>query len=534
MKSYLSLLIHLISFSALQSQARLDELLLKLDSIDTTIKVHTIYSQEDSVYIISIPDNIIDNLYQMYERSKLLIEQLMFHCDSTMADKVNKYDWIMEFFQDHHFSGFRNIKYSFEYCNLKGIELLDSLIVNQSDLLCYVRESIDSTYFMNKILSEKNHEIIQHLVYYYYNSGFESPDPSDILHLYISYPETYIRLFHTIRFRRGSNGSVDTTLTTSEIKFFQENPHYLEDSTLLFFYRHELLDIPTEEEIQYAKRNEIERLYLDSMKVVKAMEDEIAFRLSDSLKYAHYYDTLTGLVKLEYFNWLDSAIKERDIQLRDESRDFYLHDLGSLSNQALIDRFFLLKMNDRLALILNADDDKILVGAYYQLDRISQILGDRFLNHTLDRNEPNLKMALDQFDEFVVKVYSIESKNLDRIKKVIYDYYLNFWLLVEPYLISRIDSCQIIYGLDFSIWHNMMNEPTLKYLYIKADEAISKGDIKKAKCYISPMHTFTANPDLSSCGLPAGRKVFRDIEISYEWYEKYLLPLEQRLDKYKY
>ncbi|MGB3196755.1 MAG: hypothetical protein WBB17_03430, partial [Saprospiraceae bacterium] len=171
MKSYLSLLIHLMSFSALQSQARLEELLLKLDSIDTTIKVHTIYSQEDSVYIISIPDNIIDNLYQMYERSKLLIEQLMFHCDSTMADKVNKYDWIMEFFQDHHFSGFRNIKYSFEYCNLKEIELLDSLIVNQYDLLCYVRESIDSTYFMNKILSEKNHEIIQHLVYYYYNSG---------------------------------------------------------------------------------------------------------------------------------------------------------------------------------------------------------------------------------------------------------------------------------------------------------------------------------------------------------------------------
>ena len=79
-----------------------------------------------------------------------------------------------------------------------------------------------------------------------------------------------------------------------------------------------------------------------------------------------------------------------------------------------------------------------------------------------------------------------------------------------------------------------MNEPTLKYLYIKADEAISKGDIKKAKCYIDPMYTFISNPDLSSCGLPAGRKVFRDIEISYEWYEKYLWPLEQRLDKYKY
>ena len=212
MKSYLSLLIHLISFSALQSQARLDELLLKLDSIDTTIKVHTIYSQEDSVYFVSFPDSISENLYLMYTGSKLLIEQLMFHCDSTMADKVNKYDWIMEFFQDHHFSGFRNIKYSFEYCNLKEIELLDSLIVNQSDLLCYVRESIDSTYFMNKILSEKNHEIIQYLVYYYYNSGFESPDPSSILHLYISYPETYIRLFNTISFKRGSYGSVDTTL----------------------------------------------------------------------------------------------------------------------------------------------------------------------------------------------------------------------------------------------------------------------------------------------------------------------------------
>ncbi len=80
-------------------------------------------------------------------------------------------------------------------------------------------------------------------------------------------------------------------------------------------------------------------------------------------------------------------------------------------------------MDDRLALILNTDDDKILVGAYYQLDRISQILGDRFLTHTLDRNEPNLKKALDQFDDFVVKVYNIESKNLDRIKKIIYDYF---------------------------------------------------------------------------------------------------------------
>ncbi len=103
------------------------------------------------------------------------------------------------------------------------------------------------------------------------------------------------------------------------------------------------MDIPTEEEIQYAKRNEIERLYIDSMKVVKAMDVEIAFRLSDSLKYAHYYDTLTGLVKLEYFIWLDSAIKERDIQLRDESRDFYLHDLGALVKPSFDRSIFFIK-----------------------------------------------------------------------------------------------------------------------------------------------------------------------------------------------
>ncbi len=102
------------------------------------------------------------------------------------------------------------------------------------------------------------------------------------------------------------------------------------------------------------------------------------------------------------FVWHDTTLQHQDGRVRNISPvdDGFRYDM--LSNKELVSQF----LNFNYEQLLNL---KLLYFYYVSpslelvnLEKITQILGDRFLSGQLTLKEPNLKTALDRLDHFVV------------------------------------------------------------------------------------------------------------------------------------
>ncbi len=301
------------------------------------------------------------------------------------------------------------------------------------------------------------------------------------------------------------------------------------DSDVMYVYKHIILDMPTAEETLYWEEQRKEYLEFEQLHLIMLDSLKKIHLYEDSLRYVHYLDTLSGQAKLEYLIWHDSTLVHMDGRMRTVAiaDDGYRFD--TLSNEDLINRFQMLNFDSLMELKIKSTFEINSNVQIVYMHKITQILGDRFLNHSLDPNDPKLKQALDRFDEFVVKLFDSEGFVQLSLQSEITVCYERLWLLIEPYMLARIDSCKSILVLDANVWHYMMDETRVKYLHDKAQEAIIKGDLKKAKCYIRPMEAFTLNAQPTLTALPPRRHAVRNIEISYDWYEKYHLPILEKL-----
>ncbi|MBK8735502.1 MAG: hypothetical protein IPL98_06220 [Saprospiraceae bacterium] len=528
MKKCFVLLIILVFTTKVHSQSTVSELIFSCDTIESILQNYSKYDSSVGGILLSLPSDGRVDLLRLYNNVKKLVDRFMFVCDNRLKAAINKAEWLTDYYGDIRYRGFEDIGLSEKYCGLSGVILLDSLYNDESDLILYVNDQIDSTYLMNKVLNEKDLEKIDFIVNNYYNNGFESPDPTQILHLFTSHLETYSRLFSLLREKRSSYTTTDTTLKVSEKKYFEENMN-LNDSDVMYVYKHIILDMPTAEETLYWEEQRKEYLEFEQLHLIMLDSLKKIHLYEDSLRYVHYLDTLSGQAKLEYLIWHDSTLVHMDGRMRTVAiaDDGYRFD--TLSNEDLINRFQMLNFDSLMELKIKSTFEINSNVQIVYMHKITQILGDRFLNHSLDPNDPKLKQALDRFDEFVVKLFDSEGFVQLSLQSEITVCYERLWLLIEPYMLARIDSCKSILVLDANVWHYMMDETRVKYLHDKAQEAIIKGDLKKAKCYIRPMEAFTLNAQPTLTALPPRRHAVRNIEISYDWYEKYHLPILEKL-----
>jgi len=468
-----------------------------------------------------------DSIYKEFEKTTLLAIFKGGEKIDTLVNFINNENELSGDPTPYYNSHFRylnnNYKLAKKFQNVPDSSLMDSVLYNEPVLLYSFKDKIDSVYFYNNFYSSIL-PIAKFLLFKYYSS--KGISVSAVTKLLASTRQDFEQYRNLLSYYDGNDIE---EIYKVEADYFDRNPHFLLDSSYLIFYKHELLGVPTQWEIEMNLEWEARRRILDSLWQIRRDIEYKEFLYKDSLRYVHYLDTLSGQAKLEYLIWHDTTLVHTDGRMRTVAiaDDGYRFD--TLSNEDLINRFQILNFDSLMELKIKSTYEINSNVQIVYMHKITQILGDRFLKHTLDPNDPKLKLALDRFDGFVVKLY--KTKNFEQIylQSQIKQCYLRLWLLIEPYMLARLDSCKSINVLDFGVWHYMMDESRVKYLHDKAAEAIMQGDLVKAKCYIAPMEEITLNAQPLLKALPPRRNAIRNIDISYDWYEKYHLPILEKL-----
>ncbi len=229
------------------------------------------------------------------------------------------------------------------------------------------------------------------------------------------------------------------------------------------------------------------------------------------------------------FVWHDTTLQHQDGRVRNISPvdDGFRYDM--LSNKELVSQF----LNFNYEQLLNL---KLLYFYYVSpslelvnLEKITQILGDRFLSGQLTMSEPNLRAALDRMDHFVIDLYKLDDHMY--IKYVMRMCYLRLWKLAWPYILHRLESNTAIEDFDIRVGNYFIDEELLGSISEKALYYISRDETDEISSYLKLLVEIDRDPFINMWWLPPRRYPVRDNTSINVWKKKFIEPVWLMLRK---
>lgn len=486
-----------------------NQLAQSIDKLEYVKLLQSMHPSLDNFYTTN------DSIYNEFEKVTLLA---IFKGDERMDTLIGYINYVDDIagdpppYYNEHFNYIRHsYKLAKRFRNVPDRLLMDSVLVYEPGLLYSFKDRIDSAYFVEHFYSNISNNSKDVLASYYYKLGWENPSYSKILNDVRNNYELYSDLL----WYRDFSNVYKFDILHKEALFYEKNYHLLQDSNYNHIYKYVLLDIPLNKENCFVKS----KSEFDSL----CCRDESIF---DSLKLVHYNYVLSGKTK---FVWHDTTLQHQDGRVRNISPvdDGFRYDM--LSNKELVNQF----LNFNYEQLLNL---KLLYFYYVSpslelvnLEKITQILGDRFLSGQLTLKEPNLKTALDRLDHFVVNSNGL--RDHDYLRFVMRNCYLRLWKLAWPYILHRLESNTAIEDFDIRVGNYFIDEELLGSISEKALYYISRDETDEISSYLKLLVEIDRDPFINMWWLPPRRYPVRDNTSINVWKKKFIEPVWLMLRK---
>jgi hypothetical protein len=455
-----------------------------------------------------------DSIYNEFEKVTLLA---IFKGDERIDTLIGYINYVDDIagdpppYYNEHFNYLRHsYKLAKRFRNVPDRLLMDSVLAYEPGLLYSFQERIDSAYFVKHFYSSISNKSKDVLASYYYKLGWENPNYNKILNDVRDNYELYSKLMWLGNFK----WFMANDILHKEALFYEKNYHLLQDSNYNHIYKHVILKIPHPNE-------NFSRLFMKTDSAHR--RDEF---ITDSLKLVHYNYVLSGKTK---FIWPDTTLLHHDGRVRAISPidDGFRFDL--LSNKELVTRFLNFNFEQLLNLNFLYHHPVSPYIELVNLEKITQILGDRFLSGQLTLNEPNLKTALDRLDHFVVNSNGL--RDHDYLRFVMRNCYLRLWKLAWPYILHRLESNTAIEDFDIRVGNYFIDEELLRSISEKALYYISRDETDEIHSYLKLLAEIDRDPFINMWWLPPRRYPVRDNTSIKVWKQKYIEPVWSVLRK---
>lgn len=510
---------------------------------------HYIFCQQTNVVIIS---NALDNLYQdnsinttqeEIELSSLdTFLKSIFHLkDSLLELRLNSFINFRESIRNlddtlaldpltsseiNFLSDSKAFKHFQTYLAIPYNQIPDSIIFDDKCwLLNYHHVGVDTNYLSNLFRTgSKYSQII-----YAYNRLFSLLDSTNFTqffyhHLYKISTDSnlLIRILDDSKeyhkpFPLDSNVKLkfiqlyDTNSYVNLVKFnyyFENGPSILE-----------VFDPTLNEIIAFSEKNQSEMEYIRKIDFENHQREVdslsiIDFRNSDPQFFAAVDDTTLYENDYEFYP---------PIPIGDDGMRF-----DTLTNDSLFYRLEHINITSVYDTI-STEEDLNLNSTVIHLRKILQIIGDRYLNNTLNPNPTQMALidqVIDQYTEYIVQdSINVRYRTYEALMQI-----CRLWRLAEhKYINWPLTNSTELHNTLFFLVKFQANEAMIINFIQRADSLSAIGNLEKATIYIAPLSAIydVKNIQEHSKEIPP-RRPLRSLEDSNRWCKDYIIPALRR------
>lgn len=178
---------------------------------------------------------------------------------------------------------------------------------------------------------------------------------------------------------------------------------------------------------------------------------------------------------------------------------------------------------------ISTEEDLNSNSTVIHLRKILQIIGDRFLNNTLDPNTSQtalIDQVIDQYTEYIVQdSVNVRDRTYEALMQI-----CRLWRLAEhKYINWPLTNSTELHNTLFFLVKFQANEAMIINFIQRADSLSAIGNLEKATIYIAPLSAIydVKNIQEHSKEIPP-RRPLRSLEDSNRWCKDYIIPALRR------